>query len=335
MKRMWMLCLAAGLLLTGCSECGLGGRAIVEGVYLEKNPAGYEANLLVTKTEPSAEAGDLDEEILCVTGKGSDLFSALSAAEKAENRQLFYGQNERLFLNPEISGSELFETCRLLEQETRGRPNTAVYQLDLKEDDPDWKTLLEEVSRLEEKDGYKSSLYALAAGRYGVLPRIVFDGEKAAKAGLLLCDEQGTEAAWNGADSELAVLLAQHHRDLFLELPLDEETVRFRVRSPKLGWQVSQTPKGPKLKVSLLGRIDQLTSSGEGDDKKQLTNRLNREIEERLRKLSEDSFEAGRDVFGFTAWFCNWNEKETRRLSRAGLLEQADRVEFESRLYQN
>lgn len=335
MKRMGMLCLAAALLLTGCSECGLGGRAIVEGVYLAKKPEGYEANLLVTKTEPSAEAGDLDEEILCVSGKGNDLFSALSAAEEAENRQLFYGQNERLFLSPEISGSELFETCRLLEQETRGRPNTAVYQLDLKEENPDWKSFLEEVSQLEEKGGYKSSLYALAAGEYGVLPRIMFDGEDMTKSGLLLCDEQGTTAIWNGAESELAALLAQQRRDLYLELPLEKQTVCFRVRSPRLGWQVCETANGPKLRVTLLGRIDQLVSSGEGEEKKQLTSRLNREIEKRLYQISKDSFEAGRDVFDFTAWFCNWNEKETRQLSRAGLLQQPGRVEFESRLYQN
>lgn len=333
MKRMWVLCLAAGLLLTGCSKCGLGGRAIVEGVYLDKDAQGYSANLLVTQTEPSAEAGDLDEKILCVQGKGRDLFSALSAAEEAESRQLFYGQNELLFLSPEISGRELFETCRLLEQETRGRPNTAVYQLDLvKKEDTDWKTLLEEVRRLEEKGGYKSSLYALSAGDKGILPGISFDEKTVSKTGILLCDEEGIAARWTGPNGELAALLGQQRRDLFLELPLSGEKVRFRVRSPRLAWQVRETQNGPQLKGTLYGRIDHLISS-EQTEQDQLIARLNREIEARLGKLSQDSFEAGKDVFGFAAWFQNENSKETRELSRKGTLEQAGRVEFESRLY--
>lgn len=329
--------LLGAMLLTGCSGYGLGERAIVKAIYLTQEEQLYKANLLVLETKPSAEAGDVSEEIRCVTGTGKDLFCALNDAEKKENKRAFYGQNELLLLAPELAQTELFEACRTLEKETSGRPNIAVYALDMEDKSDTLQKegfeLLQRVEQMQKKGGFHTYLYELSSQDSGLLPLICYDGKTARLDKLLFYQNEQQAGEWPENKMVLAALLTGQRDPVQLELPLKGEMVRFSVSGPCVLYKTEGKGENLHLKVSLVGRIDELVYSGVPQPPKALVSPINQKIQNELQQLCSQSFEEGNDLFEFCAWLQNQDAAGVRKLEKEETLYLPGRVSFESRLY--
>lgn len=331
----WML--LGAMLLTGCSEYGLGERAIVKAIYLDREEGMYKARLLVLETKPSAEAGDVSEEIQCVVGEGETLFDALNNAEKKENKSAFYGQNELLLISQELAKTELFEACRTLEKETSGRPNIAVYALELDDADETLKeegfTLLERVEQMQKKGGFRTHLYELSAQSDGLLPLIRYEDESAQLEQLIFYKDERQQGRWQQNQMPLAALLAGQRAPVRLELALDDQAVRFEVSGPRVLYQTEGEGEDLRLTVSLVGRIDELVYSGKTENPEELEPRINQKIQQELEELCRQSFEKENDLFHFCSWLQNRDAAGVIRLEQEGKLWEPDRVRFRSRLY--
>ena len=322
------------LLFTACSQYSLGERAIVRALYLNKTgDAMYEAKLLVVKVEPSAEAGSWKEEIVCIDGSGDTLLEALTKAENKENGQAFYGQNEVLLLGPELSGNELFTTCRFLEKETRGRPNTAVYQFDCDSDiwsGPNLSDLLQDIQQIEESGYFKSNLYELSSVDSGILPGLSFTDQHTEKSGLTFYFDNTKQGQWIGEQADLAALLKGQNQDFHLIFQLENSPVKFNICSPKLCYKVEGEADTIRLNITIYGRITGFVSDSNDELSVPIVDEINRRIEQILISIVQDSFEKQNDIFQFTSWFQNQNADQVQHLKQKGTFWDSKRITFTS-----
>lgn len=322
-----LFCLAA-VCLTGCSRSGIGDKVIVKAIYLEYG-GGYTATLLALRSAPSADTGEVTEQAYYLKGEGATLGQALARAQEKENRQVFYGQNELLLLGPRLCEAGVFEACRYLAKETSGRPNMAVYGVDLSPDEfsaleQKGKDAIESIDQLEKKGYYKTYLYELGAGeKQGVLPMLGMEQEKVEPAGLVVY-EGGTQAlTLEGADVELAALLSGQQRELELELELEQGVVRFAVRSPRLYYEAAGQGGEPGLTLRMAGHIQKVVTpqgAAAPGPNKELEAQINAALAEQLAALVQNTFGQGNDVFELAAWLRNQNEAACRALEAAGTL---------------
>lgn len=333
--------LMAALLLTGCSKSGIGDKVIVKAIYLEQSET-YTASLLTLRSEPSADTGEVTEQAYILTGEGANLFEALAAAEQSENKQIFYGQNELLLLGPKLARQGLFEACRYLAAETSGRPNMAVYAVDLSPQEfsateEKGKAVVESIQQLEKKGYYKTYLYQLgAAQQNGVLPCISLAEGKAAPLGLQVYKQGRPQLLLQNAQTELATLLAGQRRNLQLELELEAGPIRFTVRSPRLLYESERQGGEPTLSVCFTGHIQKLTTPEgavtPGPDR-ELERQINAAMNKQLSGLADATFGQGNDVFELAAFLRNQDAAACRAMEANGSLWAAQRVRFESRLH--
>lgn len=323
------------ILLTACSQSALGERAIVRAMYLNKMDDSYVAKLLVVKVEPSAEAGSWKEEIMCIDGSGDNLMEALRKAENKENGQAFYGQNEVLLLGPELAENELFKTCRFLEKETRGRPNTAVYQFAC---DPDiWSgselsDLLQDIQQIGESSYFKSNLYELSSSNSGVLPGLSFENQHTDKTGLAFYFDNVKQGQWIGEQADLAALLKGQNQDVPLIFQLENSDVKFNISSPKICYEVKGKEDSLQLNITIYGRITGFVSDSNDILSAQIINEINWKIEQVLLSIVQDSFEKRNDIFQFTSWLQNENAAQVQQLQRNGTFWDSKRITLQSRL---
>lgn len=321
------LCLAAGL-LTGCSRSGIGDKVIVKAIYLEQS-GGYTATLLTLRSAPSADTGEVTEQAHYLTGQGETLGQALTAAEGKENRQVFYGQNELLLVGPKLARQGVFEACHYLAREASGRPNMAVYGVDLAPEEFEaleekGQDALESIEQLEKKGYYKTYLYELGAGEEtGVLPTLSLAQAKADPTGLAVYADGKQALTLRQADVELAALLDGQRRELELELELPGGTVRFQVRSPRLYYEPQDKAGQPVLTLRATGQIQKLVTpegAAAPGPNKELEAQINAALCERLTRLVESTYGQANDVFSLAAWLRNRDEAACRALQATGEL---------------
>lgn len=317
------------LLLTGCTGAGIGDKVAVKALYLEYDRQ-FEARLLVLESAPSADAGQASEEARCLAGSGDTVYEALKNAEAQENRRLFYGQNELLFLGPELARQGAFEACRFLASYSNGRPNIAVYLLDaggaggsvaaLEQLWQDGVGFLSGVEQLESRGVYKTYLYQFGAqGGGGVIAALAAEQDTVTFSGLALYEQGLPVAFWQGAKAQLARLLAGQTDTL--ELALDEPQVRFELRSPRLTFEPGFSGGGMELTVGLTGNIQRLVSpSGAahpGQDR-QLEQTIDRQVCRLLEELAAETIGRKNDVFLLGSYLANLREEAARSALEAG-----------------
>lgn len=339
MRAVILLFLAA-VCFTGCSRSGIGDKVIVKAIYLEYSGE-YTATLLALRSAPSADTGEVTEQASYLSGQGATLGQALAAAEEKENRQVFYGQNELLLLGPELCRAGAFEACRYLAKETSGRPNMAVYGVDLApqeflELDQKGKDALESINQLEKKGYYKTYLYEFGAGDgQGVLPGIRLAGAKAEPLGAAVYSGGEPALVLKGSDLELAALLSGQQRELEMELELEGQAVRFQVRSPRLFYESAGRGEGLQMTLDMTGHIQKIVTpqgaAAPGPDR-ELEQTINAALAQRLLDIIESTYGQGNDVFRLASWLYNQDEAACRTQQAAGTLWQG-KVRPECRLH--
>lgn len=339
MRAVILLFLAA-VCFTGCSRSGIGDKVIVKAIYLEYSGE-YTATLLALRSAPSADTGEVTEQASYLSGQGATLGQALAAAEEKENRQVFYGQNELLLLGPELCRAGAFDACRYLAKETSGRPNMAVYGVDLEpqeflELDQKGKDALESINQLEKKGYYKTYLYEFGAGDgQGVLPGIRLAGAKAEPLGAAVYSGGEPALVLKGSDLELAALLSGQQRELEMELELEGQAVRFQVRSPRLFYESAGRGEGLQMTLHMTGHIQKIVTpqgaAAPGPDR-ELEQTINAALAQRLLDIIESTYGQGNDVFRLASWLYNQDEAACRTQQAAGTLWQG-KVRPECRLH--
>lgn len=337
----FMGCCAALILmlcLTGCTNSALGDRVMVKAIYLEHEET-FEARLLVLQSAPSADTGQVSEQARYLKGSGDTVYAALQSAEQSENRSLFYGQNELLLLGPKLARQGAFEACRYMAGETSGRPNMAVYGLDIGPDafeamQQKGTDFLSSVQQLEKHALYRTYLYQFAQPEQnGVIPMLSVRENAASPAGLTLYENGSPAASWQGAQAQLAALLAGQANALELELP--SLPVSFQVRSPKLAFEPGLAKGGLQLTIRFSGAIQKLTGpqgAAVPGQTGELEQAIDREITRLLAGLAADTLGRGNDVFHLGSYFANYSEPAYRAMQADGRLGQARRVKFVCRL---
>lgn len=329
------LALLSAVFLAGCSGSGLGDRAMVKAVYIEHRGQ-YEARLLVLEATPSADTGQVSEQTRCVSGSGETVYEAIQSAEQGESRRLFYGQNELLFIGPELMENGVFSACRYLASDTSGRPNMAVYGLDASPDEfeqlqENGTEFLNSVQQLEKRGIFKTYLYQFGVeDENGVIPGLACE-EKGARLEKLTLYSGGKPAAvWTGAQTQLARLLAGQADTL--ELTLENPAVSFQIRSPKLNFAPAFTENDMALNVRFSGTIQRLVGT-EGAALPGQDRRLEQAIDEQVRlllnDLVNDTLASGNDVFRLRSYLANLDEKLCRSMEADGRLNRPDVVKFD------
>lgn len=332
--RRAIFALLAAALLVGCAEGGLGDRVAVKAVYVDKGQR-YEARILVLESTPNADTGQVSEQARCISGSGETVYEALLDAEQTESRRLFYGQNELLFIGPALMEEGVFDVCRFLASNTSGRPNMAVYGLDvdangfaaLQEKGSDF---LSSVQQLEKRGLYRTFLYQFSGPEAsGVVPCLSAEQGSAAFEKLILYRNGAPDAVWKGAKAQLARLLMGQTGTL--ELTLEPLAVTFQVRSPKLRFEPAFTEGGMDLSVQFSGAIQRLVSPEgaalPGEDR-QLEEAIDRQVQALLEELAADTLGRGNDVFHLKSRFANLDEALVQAMEEDGRLARPDAVRF-------
>ena len=326
--------LAAGL--CGCGEAmrGIGEQLAVRAVYLEKED-GFEARILALEPVPSADAGEAGAVCLCLAGQGDTVYEAIQTAEAGDPRPLFYGQNELVFIGPNLRAEGLFDACRFLARTATGRPNMAVFGLEL--DPAGFSALqdngldfLDSVRQLEQRGVYKTWLYRFEApGENGILPVLSAREGQAAFECLVLYSGGEPAAGWRGAKAQLARLLAGQAGAL--DLTLEPLQVSFSLRSPKLRFEVRRAGGSLALDARLTGTIQQLVgpegAALPGQDREQ-EGAIDRAVEQLLRELAAETLGQGCDVFRLGAYFANYDEATAKRMAGGGAIAEPEAVSF-------
>lgn len=322
------------IFLAGCSASGLGDRVMVKAIYIEREEQ-YEARLLILEAEPNADTGQVSEQARCLAGSGQTVYEALQDAEQSESRRLFYGQNELLFIGPELMEDGVFSACRYLASDTSGRPNMAVYGLDAAPKEferlqENGTVFLRSVQQLEKRGVFRTYLYQFGdASGSGVIPGLSAREGSAAFEKLTLYADGKPAAVWKGAKAQLARLLAGQAQTL--ELSLEKLNVSFQIRAPKLNFEPVFTEKGMELNVRFSGAIQRLVSPEgaalPGQDRR-LEQAIDEQVQLMLNALVRDTLSSGNDVFRLQSYLSNLDETLCREMDTDGRLAQADVVKI-------
>lgn len=342
---MRLLKLAAPLLLAaalcGCSSTGLGDKVIVKALLLDHQQE-YIAQVLVLEPQPSADAGEASETIRLIEGKGGTLAEAISEAESARAEELFYGQNELLLLGPGLQHQGMSECCRFLYENSAGRPNMAVWGIDLPAieqplTEENASTVLDGIHRLGERGAYRTYLYQLATAQSGgFLPLVKFSGEDAVQMlGLTLYQNGAPAAHMFGNETELAALFSGQKGTGQLQMEGENGPVTLSIRSPKLIYECKEQDGSMSLHIRFSGHVEQMTGEElptAREERRALLKELNKQLEQTAAGVIRESFSPERDPFGFLNRFRNKNEQLALTLAENGTLYQPGSVAFSSAL---
>lgn len=245
--RVWLaaLILLAGL-LCGCSGQGLGTKVVVKSLYFDWQEGAYQVALLYTTSGDSADAGEAEPEAKLLKGEGDTPLEALRQAEKATTQTVFYGQNELLLIGPGAADERLFEVCRFLAHDSTGRPNMAVFRVDVEADfwtgmEPEsLYPLLQQLEQAAGRSVYTQYLYRIGAQDDTLLPSLTVSeqGEKVLAGPLVLYRQGIPSAVWRAETANLAAAAAGQASTLEFELQLERGLVHFTVDAPSLYYRV-------------------------------------------------------------------------------------------------
>lgn len=339
LKRIAPLFLAVAL--CGCSSTGLGDKVIVKALFLDHQQQ-YIAQVLVLEPQPSADAGEASETIRLIEGRGSTLAEAVSKAESARAEELFYGQNELLLLGSGLQQQGMSECCRFLYENSAGRPNMAVWGINLPADEQpltsdNASAVLEGIRRLGERGGYRTYLYQLAAAQGGsILPLVKLSGEDDVQMpGLTFYQNGAPVAHMSGNEMELAALFSGQKGTGQLQMESENGPITLTIRSPKLIYECVEQESSMTLHIRFSGHVEQMTGEslpGAREERRSLLKELNRQLEQTAVDVVRKSFSDESDPFGFLNRFRNKNEQLALTLAENGVLYQPESVVFSSAL---
>lgn len=334
--------LAALMLLCSCTRSGIGDKLIVKAIFLEKSPQ-FTVQLMVIKATPSADAGSADENIDFLVGKGETLFDAFQQAEQSYSGDVFYGQNELLLIGPELQQGPLFESCRYLSGNSTGRPNMAVYGIDLTAEqvgelDECGKDFLNHMDQISQQDQYQTFLYQMIhSNETAILPILHCDLQGNVQLTQLdvYCHGRKSEE-WNNSQQVLACLLSgQEGNSQTLQLYDNGNPVTLDLRTPKLFYECEQKDGELTLKILLTGHVQTILGA-EGvypqSQKAEVIGRLNQEVETLAQSMIEQTFTPEMDLFSICSRFNNQNQSITNQMKQSQILYQPQRIQFVSSL---
>ena len=336
------LLLLISICCCGCTQSGIGDKVIVKAIFLDRSSQ-YAAQLLVLKTSPSADAGDASETTEFITGQGASLYEALRSAEESTSSDVFYGQNELLFIGPSLQREGMFESCRYLARNSSsGRPNMAVYGIDavpehvlLLEDSG--KQFLDHISQLVKQGAYRTYLYQMIVeDETALLPLLHCEDEGNVQPAGLKVYQKGKESElWVGPAVELAALFSGQSGVKNLELYIDKEPITVTLRSPELFYDCVENNTNMDLQIHLSGHVQQVLGA-EGLYKKceqqKMLKQINEQIETIVSIMLETAFQPFGDVFLLENRFRNQNDLLAMKMKDAGALYQLQRIHFSSEL---
>lgn len=331
-----MIC-ACLLLFTGCSRGGIGTKMIVKALYLE-HQTDYTAQLVLLQAQPSADAGDAQENLQVVQGTGNSWFEALQQAEQQCAGPVFYGQNEMFLVGPGLQENGLFQAVEYLAGIDSGRPNMQVWGIDSDAEqfaeqakEPDF---LQGLQQLSQQQPFRTFLYQLLQQEEcGLVPLLQSEGPLGIKENGLMLYQQGKPTAhWTQAEHIMAALLCgQSVSAPLFELSLGEQLVQVQLSSPRFVYDVEQTAQGMKLRLHLTGAIRSV-SGVEGEYSAQQQEKLLGPMEAALsavaNKILVEGFTPQGDVFGLQRRFANWNAAQTEALAQQNALWDSERLSF-------
>lgn len=327
--------------LCGCSRTGLGDKVIVKALLVDYQQE-YTAQVLALEPQPSADAGEAAETLRLIEGSGESLMEAIGHAEASSAEELFYGQNELLLLGPGIQQAGITECCRFLYENSAGRPNMAVWGIDipvtehpLTEENAD--TILERIQRLGERGEFHTYLYQLASATDGSLfPLLQLSGQDTVQVKSLVLYQKGRPMhSFTGSAMELASLLSGQSGTGQLEVKTENGPVSLTIRSPKLIYECTEQSDEMQLSIHFTGHVEQMTGellpvTREG--RRALLNQINEQLGQTATAVIQQAFAPDTDLFGFLNRFCNRNERLAKALAANNTLYQSDCVKFSSNL---
>lgn len=327
--------------LCGCSRTGLGDKVIVKALFVDYQQE-YTAQVLALEPQPSADAGEAAETLRLIEGNGKSLMEAIDQAESSSAEELFYGQNELLLLGPGIQQAGITECCRFLYENSAGRPNMAVWGIDipakehpLTEENAD--TILERIQRLGERGEYHTYLYQLASEKDGSLfPLLQLSGQDAVQVKSLVLYQEGQPVrSFTGSAMELACLLSGQGGTGHLEVKTEDGPVSLTIRSPKLIYECTEQSDKMQLTIYFTGHVEQMTgeflpTTREG--RRTLLIQINERLGQTAAAVIQQAFAPDTDPFGFLNRFCNRNERLAKSLAADNTLYESGCVEFSSNL---
>lgn len=341
--RLWKIAvpLLLAALLCGCSSTGLGDKVIVKALFLDFEQE-YLAQVLVLEPQPSADAGEASETLLLIEGSGSTLAEAIGKAESSRAEELFYGQNELLLIGPGLQREGLSECCRFLYENSSGRPNMAVWGVDLPMTDQPLTednagAVLDGIRRLGERGAYRTYLYQLAAAQGGgILPLVKLSGEDDVQVqGLALYQDGKPVAGMTGNETEIAALLSGQQGTGQMEMETENGPIILTIRSPKMIYECVEQNGSMSLQIRFSGHVEQMTGQelpASREERRALLELLNRQLEEMAADVIRKTFLPDCDPFGFLNRFRNQNEKLAVTLAQNGTLYRPEGIEFCSTL---
>ncbi len=330
-------------LLCGCTRSGIGDKVIVKAIFLDQTDQ-YTAHLLVLEATPSADAGSAAEVTTFLTGKGASLYRAIQQAEDSTVSDVFYGQNELLFLGPGLQQADLFASCDYLAKNAAsGRPNMAVFGIDAAADripllEESGKDFLDHIDQLTAQGCYLTYLYQMTApDQNAVLPLLHLKEEGGVQtAGLRVYQNGQAAGIWTGPAVGLAMLLSGQDQIPPLELQAGEEgPVTVILRSPRLSYECLPEEGTLTLHIRLTGHVQQVLGAGglyQKEERQQILEQLNRQMETVFAAMQPDAFGPDWDLFFWENRFRNQNDALTLQMEQEGTLFEPVRVRFSSRL---
>ncbi len=330
------------IFLCGCTRGGIGDKIIVKAILLDKSTE-YTVRLLVIKATPSADAGNAEESTELLEGSGANLFEAFQQAETSYTGDVFYGQNELLLIGPNLQQGDLFSSCRYLAKNSSGRPNMAIYGIDLtanqiEEFVKNGDVFLNHIDQISQQNWYKTFLYQMTnKEENGILPLLHYDSEGSIQQTGLKIYEQGKPIAqWNDTKESLATLLnAQAGNFQTVQLDLPTDSIVLDLRTPKVFYQCKQQGTTLVLQIRLIGHIQNIFGENglfSQDEKKEILDQINQCINTIADEMIPIAFTPNVDLFSFQSWFFNQNQRITEQMKQSHALYQADAIEFSSEL---
>lgn len=337
--------LALGLLLalaTGCAGRPLGSQAVVSTLYLDRDEAGWQAVLVYVTSSESADAGQAQPEAALLTGAGESVARALQAAQAGTPLTLFYGQNELLLLGPGAQGEAMYEACAYLANDSAGRPNMAVFGVELTAED--WQAgqgeeryaLLRQIEQAAGESLYTQRLHKLAGAGAGLLPTLTIDaGAGSAVPGATRLYRSGDrQAEWGREKTALAALMEGQARSFTLEASTSQGPVRYTLELPVVGWQPTGEAGALALEATLSGYLKNLTGDGGliHTGKQALADEIAAGLRAAAGQIVEETFGQGCDLLRLGFWLRARDAAACDALLEKGNFYQASRVRWEVRL---
>lgn len=341
MRRAKLLLAAALVLLTaGCAGQPLSSRAVVNTLYLDQDENGWQAVLVYVTSSASADAGQAKPEAQVLSGQGASVADALQDAQATSPLSAFYGQNELLLLGPGAQGQAMYEACAYLANDSAGRPNMAVFGVEVLAEDwqsgsgEDRYALLRQIEQAAGESLYTQRLYRLAGAEAGLLPCLELDcQEGSAVPGdtrLYLGGE--CAARWDRELTALAALIEGQARSVSLEAATSRGAVRYTLELPLLGWESGTQPL--TLRARLTGYLKNLTDS-QGlihTGKQELADEIAGQLETAARRITRETFGQGQDLLRMGFWLRSRDAAGCEALRAAGQWYDPERIEWSVRL---